>query len=204
LRDVRNPLPAAPAQPVLVDVEYPRGGVANSFVVREPLAERRWVTVTEHRAKPDWAQQIKSLVKGWYLEAERIVLVQDNLNTHTPAALYDAFAPAGDRQLIKQIEWHFTPKHGSWLNMVEIELSVLADQCLARRIPDLATMAREVAAWETARNAARATVALRFITSCARTTLDHIYPQISCGRVLSSFGPMSAFVYWPDLWYRWP
>jgi hypothetical protein len=178
LRDVRDPLPAAPAQPVRVDAEYTRGGVANCFMVCEPLAGRRWVIVTQHRAKADWALLIKTLVDVWYPQAKRIVLVQDNLNTHTPAGVYDAFAPAEAKRLIEKIEWHFTPKHGSWLNMAEIELSALSRQCLDRRIPDITALDTKVAAWVARRNAAGGAIDWRFTTDDARIKLKPLYPSI--------------------------
>jgi hypothetical protein len=177
LRDVRDPLPVAPAQPARVDAEYARGGVANLFLVCEPLVGRRWVTVTEHRTKRDWAHLIKTLVDEWYPDAERIVLVQDNLNTHTPAALYDTFAPAEAKRLIDKIDWHYTPKHGSWLNMAEIELSVLGRQCLDQRIPDVSALEREVAAWVVRRDAASHSIDWRFTTEDARIKLKRLYPS---------------------------
>jgi hypothetical protein len=178
LRAARDPLPPAPAQPAREDAEYVRGGVANVFMVCEPLAGRRWVTVTEHRTKRDWAHLIKTLVDERYPGAERIVLVQDNLNTHTPAALYEAFAPDEARRLVETIEWHYTPKHGSWLNMAEIELSALSRQCLDRRIPDAATLAAEVAAWVARRDGAGAAIDWRFTTEDARIKLKRLYPSI--------------------------
>jgi len=178
LRDVRDPLPLALAQSVRVDTEYARGGVVNCCMVCEPLAGRRWVTVTERRTKRDWAHQIKTLVDEHYPEAERIVLVQDNLNTHTPAALYEAFAPEEAKRLTDKIEWHFTPKHGSWLNMAEIELSALGRQCLDRRLPDAATVASEVAAWVARRNSASAAIDWRFTTDDARIKLKRLYPSL--------------------------
>jgi hypothetical protein len=178
LRDVRDPLPMAPARPAREDAEYARGGVATLFMVCEPLSGRRWVTVTERRTKRDWAQQIKALVDERYPEAERIVLVQDNLNTHTPAALYEAFPPAEAKRLIDKIEWHDTPKHGSWLNMAEIELSALSRQCLDRRIPDVATLETEIAGWGARRNGAGAPIGWRFTTEDARIKLRRLYPSI--------------------------
>ncbi len=178
LRDGRTPLPLAPAQPARVDAEYVRGGVVNCFMVCEPLAGQRRVTVTEQRTKRDWAQQIKSLVDDWYPEAERIVLVQDNLNTHTPAALYEVFAPWEAKRLVDKIEWHYTPKHGSWLNMAEIELSVLSRQCLNRRIPDAETLQAEITAWVDRRTAVGRTIDWRFTTDDARIKLKRLYPSL--------------------------
>jgi hypothetical protein len=178
LRDSRPPLPTRPGQPRRVDYEYERGGVMNLFLVCEPLAGRRWVTVTNRRTKVDWAHQIKTLVDVRYPQAERIVLVQDNLNTHTPASLYDAFPPAEAKRLADKLELHYTPKHGSWLNMAEIELSVLSRQCLDRRVPDVATLEAEVAAWEARRNTAGGKVDWRFTTEDARIRLKRLYPSI--------------------------
>jgi hypothetical protein len=177
LRDVRDPLPVAPGQPAKIDAEYARGGVTNLFLVCEPLAGRRWVTVTEHRTKQDWAQLIKTLVDEWYPDAERIVLVQDNLNVHTPAALYATFPPEEAKRLVDRIDWHYTPKHGSWLNMAEIELSALSRQCLHRRIPDVATLEAEVAAWGARRDAATTRITWRFTTADARIKLTRLYPS---------------------------
>ena len=176
LRDARAPLPAAPGRPERVDYEYERGGVVNLFLCCEPLRGRRWVTATERRTKADWAAQIKELVDVRYPEAERIVLVLDNLNTHTPAALYEAFPPAEAKRLADKLELHYTPKHGSWLNVAEIELSVLSRQCLDRRLPDVATLQAEVAAWEARRNAAGGAVDWRFTTAAARIKLKRLYP----------------------------
>ena len=178
LRDSRAPLPPAPAQVARVDYEYEREGVVNLFLFCEPLAGQRWVEVTEHRAKTDWAQQIKDLVDVRYPEAERIVLVMDNLNTHTPGALYDAFPPAEAKRLADKLEIHYTPKHGSWLNIAEIELSVLSRQCLERRVADFATLAQEVAAWQQRRNTAGGKVDWRFTAADARIKLKHLYPTI--------------------------
>jgi hypothetical protein len=178
LRDVRPPVPARPGQPARVDYEYERGGVVNLFLFCEPLAGRRWVDVTDHRTKADWAHQIRDLVEVRYPDAECIVLVMDNLNTHTPAALYEAFPPAEAKRLAEKLEIHYTPKHGSWLNIAEIELSVLSRQCLERRVPDCATLAAEVAAWQDDRNAARGTVDWRFTTADARIKLKRLYPSL--------------------------
>lgn len=148
LRDTRTPLPMEPGRAQRHDYEYERGGVVNLFLFCEPLQGRRWVDVTEQRTKTDWAYQVKELVDVRYPEAERIVLVMDNLNTHTPASLYEAFDPEEARRLTEKLQIHYTPKHGSWLNMAEIELSVLSRQCLDRRVPDFETLQAEVAAWQ--------------------------------------------------------
>jgi hypothetical protein len=161
-----------------VDYEYERGGVANLFLFCEPLAGQRWVSVTTQRTKLDWAGEIKTLVDIRYPDADRIILVMDNLNTHSPASLYEAFPPAEAKRLADKLEIHHTPKHGSWLNIAEIELSVLSRQCLDRRLPDVATLEAEVAAWQERRNATATTVDWRFTTADARMKLKRLYPAI--------------------------
>jgi len=177
--EVRTPLPVAPGQPARQDYEYVRNGVANLFMLCEPLAGWRHVSVTDQRTAVDFAHVIRDLVDVHYPQAERIVLVLDNLNTHTPAALYHAFPPAEAKRLADKLEWHFTPKHGSWLDMAEIELSVLSRQCLDRRIPDKATLKGEVALWQAQRNRLGTGVKWRFTTADARIKLHHLYPSIS-------------------------
>jgi DDE superfamily endonuclease len=177
LRDTRAPQLPGPGRPGRVDYEYERGGVVNCFLFCEPLQGQRWVAVTERRTKVDWAHQIRELVDVRYPGAERIVLVLDNLNTHTPAALYDAFPPAEAKRLADKLELHYTPKHGSWLNIAEIELSVLSRQCLDQRVPDGVTLGREVAAWQERRNEAACTVDWRFTTEDARIKLKRLYPS---------------------------
>jgi hypothetical protein len=182
----RSPLPLKSGQPERQDYEYGREGVANLFMCYEPLAGWRRVMIRERRTKVDWAWCIKELVEVHYPEAERLVLVMDNLNTHTPAALYEVFPPQEARGLAQRLEIHYTPKHGSWLNpvlsevegMAEIELSILARQCLDRRIPDPVTLTQEVAAWEEGRNTQGKTVDWRFTTTDARIKLKHLYPSI--------------------------
>jgi hypothetical protein len=176
--EVREPLAAGPGRAARYDYEYERNGTANLFIVCEPLAGWRHISVTERRTKLDWAQCIKELVELHYPDAEKIVLVVDNLNTHTPAALYEAFDPAEARRLLEKLEIHYTPKHGSWLNIAEIELSVLARQCLEQRIPDRETLTGEVSAWEEERNAAESSIDWRFTTTDARIKLKHLYPEI--------------------------
>jgi DDE superfamily endonuclease len=178
LRDARTPQAGRPGRPARVDYEYEREGVANLFLFCEPLAGRRWVDVTERRTKADWAYQIQELVEVRYPEAEGIVLVMDQLNTHTPAALYEVFPPADAKRLADKLEIHYTPKHGSWLNIAEIELSVLSRQCLDRRVPDFATLAAEVTAWQERRKAAGGTVDWRFTTDDARIKLKRLYPSL--------------------------
>ena len=178
LRDVRAAQPPAPGRLARVDSEYEREGVVNLFLGCEPLAGRRWVDVTAQRTRRDWALQIQQLVDVRYPDAERIVLVMDQLNVHTPGALYDVFSPAEAKRLAEKLEIHYTPKHGSWLNIAEIELSVLSRQCLDRRVPDAATLAREVHAWQERRNAAARPVDWRFTTADARIKLKRLYPSV--------------------------
>jgi hypothetical protein len=154
-----------------------RGGVCNLFLVTAPLRGWRHVAVSDRRTRLDFAHLIKELVDVHYPEAEQVVLVMDNLNTHTPASLSEAFPPAEAKRLADRLEIHYTPKHGSWLNMAEIELGVLAAQCLDRRLPDRPTLEREVVAWEEARNAATRTIDWRFTTADARIKLTHLYPS---------------------------
>jgi hypothetical protein len=179
--ETRTPLPAEPGQPERVDYEYERQGTANLFMAVEPLTGQRHVTVTDRRTAVDFAQVVKALLEVHYPHAEKVVLVLDNLNTHKPAALYQAFEPAVAWRLLERLEIHHTPKHGSWLNMAEIELSVLSQQCLNRRIPDTATLTREVAAWQQARNADPRPVNWRFTTADARIKLKRLYPSIEVG-----------------------
>ncbi len=178
LGDVTPPLPLAPGHPAREDYEYVRGGVCNLFLTCEPLRGRRHVTVSDRRTRRDFAHVIKELVDVQYPDAEQIVLVMDNLNTHSPASLYEAFAPAEARRLTDKLAIHYTPKHGSWLNMAEIELHALAGQCLDRRLPDQATLTAEVAAWEASRNAADSAIDWRFTTADARIKLKHLYPVL--------------------------
>jgi hypothetical protein len=176
--EVQTPLPIQPGQPARVDYEYERRGTANLFMVFEPLAGQRHVKVTDRRTAVDYAYVIRDLVDVYYPKAEKIVLVQDNLNTHAPASLYEAFEPAEARRILERLEIHYTPKHASWLNMAETELSVLGRQCLGRRIPDQPTLTREVAAWETKRNTALVKVDWQFTTADARIKLKRLYPSI--------------------------
>lgn len=176
LAETRPPQPPAPGRPARRDYEYERRGGACLAVAFDQHRGWRRVWAGERRTKRDFAGWLKDLVDEHYPDAETIRLVVDNLNTHSPAALYEAFAPAEARRIARKLEWHYTPKHGSWLNMVEIELSVLAKQCLNRRLPDLATLRRETTAYAARRNAAQATIDWRFTTPQARTKLDHLYP----------------------------
>ena len=176
--ETRTPLPVEPGQPERVDYEYDRCGTANLFLTCEPLTGRRHVTVTAQRTAVDFAKEVRDLLEVRYPQAERVVLVMDNLNTHKAAALYQAFGPAVARSLIDRLEIHYTPQHGSWLNMAEIELSVLSRQCLDRRLPDVDTLTQEVAAWEQARNSDARPVNWRFTTPDARIKLKRLYPSI--------------------------
>jgi hypothetical protein len=178
LAEVTPPRPAAPGHPRREDYEYVRQGVCNLFLVCEPLRGWRHVMVSDQRTRLDWAECVRQVVDVYFPDAEGITLVQDNLNTHTPASLYEAFPPAEAKRLADKLEIHYTPKHGSWLNMAEIELSVLAEQCLDRRLPDRATLEQEVAAWEQRRNAAGHRINWRFTTADARIRLKHLYPAI--------------------------
>lgn len=176
--ETRTPLPPQPDQPQRYDYEYERNGVNNLFMFFAPLQNWRHVKVTDRRTKADWARCMQELVDVHFPQAECIRVVQDNLNTHTPSALYEVFHPAEAKRILDRLEFHHTPKHGSWLNMAEIELSVLSRQCLSRRIPDTATLEREIAAWEKARNTKQATVNWRFTTADARIKLKRLYPSI--------------------------
>jgi transposase len=177
IAETRQPHPAQPGQPRRYDYEYARNGVCPLFLFCEPLPGWREVIVADRRTKLDWARAIKALLEVRYPLADRVILVMDNLNIHTPAALYAAFPPAEARRLLDRLELHYTPKHGSWLNMAEIELSVLTRQCLAQRIPDKATLIEEIAAWTRARNAAQTWIDWRFTTADARIKLQHLYPS---------------------------
>lgn len=178
-KETRLPIPARPGEPLRYDYEYERNGIANLFMFYDPFAGRRHVAVTDRRTKGDWAAQIKELLDVKYPQAEKIVLVLDNLNTHTGASLYEVFEPAEARRLLDRLEIHHTPKHGSWLNIAEIELSILTRQCLQRRIPDKRSLAREVSAWEQQRNGIQAKVNWRFTTDDARIKLKRLYPSLS-------------------------
>jgi DDE superfamily endonuclease len=177
--ETRAPLPAQPGQAARFDYEYKRHGTRNLFLFCEPQAGWRHVAVTEQRTMQDFAHQMKWLVDERYPEAEVIRVVLDNLNTHKPASLYETFPPAEAHRLRQKLEFHYTPKHGSWLNMAEIELSVFARRCLQRRIATAATLKRELAAVEATRNAAQATINWQFTTTDARVKLHRLYPSPS-------------------------
>ena len=178
LRDAREREEVRPGSAKREDYEYKREGVANLFLFCEPLRGQRWVDVTERRTRADWSYQIKELVDVRYREAERIVLVMDSLNTHSPSSLYEVFPPVEAKRLADKLEIHYTPKHGSWLNMAESELSVLSRQCLERRVPDMETLQAEVAAWQARRNAAESSINWRFTAEDARIKLKKLYPSI--------------------------
>lgn len=176
--ETRQPLPAQPGQPQRYDYEYRREGVCNLFIFFEPLRGWRHLKVTQRRTRHDWAWAMKDLVDVYYPDAERIIVLLDNLNTHNGASLYETFEPAEARRILERLEFHYTPKHGSWLNMAEIELSVFARQCLNRRIPDQDTLRHEVAALEAERNRSASAVNWRFTTADARIKLKKLYPVI--------------------------
>ena len=176
--EVREPIPCAPGRPERIDDEYVRNGVAEIFMEVEPLAGKRHVAVTERRTRKDWAWQIKEMLDVRYPNAIKVRLIMDNLNTHSTASFYETFAPQEARRLAERLEIHYTPKHGSWLNMAEIELSVLKGQFLNRRIPDMVTMQGEVAAWEKNRNNRTKKINWQFTTSDARIKLKRLYPNL--------------------------
>lgn len=178
LADKQESVACQAGKPARQDYEYKRNGVADLFIVFEPLQGKRFVEVTEKRRKIEWATVMKQVADELYPQAEKILVVLDNLNTHTPSAFYETFAPEEARRLVERFEFHFTPKHGSWLNMAEIELSALARQCLDRRIPDTDTLTEEVHAWQQQRNDEVVKVQWQFQTTDARTKLKHLYPKI--------------------------
>ena len=178
VKETRLPRRARPGAVGSYDYEYERNGVSNLFMLFAPLEGWRRVEVTDRRTKADWARVVKKLVDEDYADRERIVLVMDNLNTHHPASLYEVFEPAEARRIAQRLEVHYTPRHGSWLNMAEIELGVLARQCLDRRIPDQNILRSEVAAWQAERNQAEIRVDWRFTTADARIKLKSLYPSL--------------------------
>jgi len=175
--ETRAPAPVKPGKPARHDYEYERNGVANLFMMFAPLEGWRHVKVTDRRTATDFAHALRDLSDTHFADAVQIVLVQDNLNTHKPASLYEAFPAAEARRLVERFEWHYTPKHGSWLDMAESELGVLSSQCLDRRIPDKATLIREISAWETDRNKHHAKADWQFTTADARVKLKRLYPS---------------------------
>jgi hypothetical protein len=179
ISETRIPLPPRPGQVQCQDYEYKREGVANIFIVFAPLLGQRWTRVTKRRTYKDWAYLIRDIVDVLFPDADRVILVMDNLNTHVGGALYEAFPPTEARRILDKLEIHYTPKHGSWLNMAETELSVLSRQCLDRRIGTAQFLEREVSAWNRARNVSAATVDWQFTTTDARTKLKRLYPVIT-------------------------
>ena len=178
IKETRVPVPTRPGQPARHDYEYERNGTANLFMLFAPLEGWRQVTVTERHAAVDYAQVLRDLSDTHFPAAAKIVLVQDNLNTHKPASLYEAFPAAEARRLVERFEWHYTPKHGSWLDMAECELSVLSGQCLDRRIPDKQTLHEEVIAWQNGRNRNHTKADWQFTTADARIKLKQLYPAL--------------------------
>ncbi len=178
IKETRLPIEMKPGQEAKEDFEYERCGVANIFLASEPLTGKRYVEVTERKTKKDWAKFIKQIADDWYKDAPKITLVMDNLSTHKPSALYEAFEPKEAKRIWDRFEFVYTPKHGSWLNMAEIELNVLMGQCLNRRIDNIETMKKEVQAWQTHRNNKEAKIKWRFTTEDARIKLLKLYPSI--------------------------
>lgn len=178
IAETRTPIPGKAGAPTKIDHEYRRHGVASVWMFSEPLAGRRKVNVTGRRTAIDWAHQMRELVDVHYPHAECVTVVLDNLNTHTPASLYEAFAPAEARRIAEKLELVYTPKHGSWLNVAEIELSVLSRQCLDRRMPERSLITQEIAAWEDRRNQEACTIDWQFTTDNARIKLKHLYPKV--------------------------
>ena len=178
VKETREPLPPPPRAAMAYDYEYQRNGVSNLFMLFAPLEGWRRVEVTERRTRTDWARVVRKLVDEDYPDKERIVLVMDNLNTHHPASLYQAFEPAEARRIAERLEIHYTPKHGSWLNIAEIELGILARQCLDRRIPGQVVLGQETKAWQNQRNRDSIRVDWRFTTKDARIKLKSLYPSL--------------------------
>ena len=178
IKETRLPIPAKPGTVEKYDTEYERNGVSNMFMFFDPLEGKRHVEVTDQRTAVDWAHQIRNLVDVRHPQAELITLVMDNLNTHTGASLYKAFAPEEARRILDKLEIHYTPKHGSWLNMAEIELNILQNQCLNRRIEEIEIVKKEVNAWQEARNTKEAKINWRFTSKDARIKLKKLYPSI--------------------------
>jgi hypothetical protein len=178
IKETRVPIPPKPGRPARTDYEYERNGTANIFMLFAPLEGWRHVEVTDRHAAVDYAHLLRDVSDRWFPNATKIALVQDNLSTHKPASLYEAFPPAEARRLVERFEWHYTPKHGSWLNMAETELSVLSSQCLDRRIPDKDALVIEISTWEAARNKHHAKADWQFTTADARVKLKRLYPSL--------------------------
>ena len=178
LGDTREPLPMRPGDTKKIDSEYVRNGTCSIFAFIEPLGGKHHVSVREHRTATDWAEEIRYLAEEVYPDAEKIILVMDNLNTHKPASLYKAFPPEVARRILRRLEIHYTPKHGSWLDIAEIELNVMTRQCLDRRIDNITDLRSELEAWEDERNKNQATVNWQFRTADARIKLSSLYPVL--------------------------
>ncbi len=178
VKEIIEPLSPQPGQKERYDYQYERNGTANIFMVCNPIEGWRMAKVTERRTAIDYAHLLKEIVDDYFVDAYRITIVQDNLNTHSPASLYKAFPPEEARRILNRLDFCYTPKHGSWLNMAEIELSVLSRQCLNRRIPDLTTLTEEVDAWVKQRNGQDTWIDWRFTTQDARIKLQKLYPSI--------------------------
>jgi hypothetical protein len=178
IQDLVDALPVRPENPAKFDSEYQRNGVSNLFMIFEPLQGKRHVKVTDRRTKVDWAECIKFIVDELYPKALKVTIVMDNLNTHTPASLYVRFDPATAKRIADKLDIQYTPKHGSWLNMAEIEFSALSRQCLNRRIPTQEKLIQEVVAWETARNSSTVGCDWQFTTAEARIKLKKLYPTV--------------------------
>lgn len=179
IKETRTSIPMKPSSEAKIDYEYERCGVANIFIASEPLQGKRYVEVTLRKTKRDWAKFVKKIADKWYKQAKKIILVMDNLATHTAAALYETFEPEEAKRLWDRFEFVYTPKHGSWLNMAEIELNVLMGQCLNRRIDNMKAMEEEVKAWESHRNNKKAVINWQFTTQDARIKLKRLYPTIN-------------------------
>ncbi len=179
VKETLVPIPAERGQPERVDYEYERNGTANLFMVSEPMVGWRRVEVTKQRTALDYAHLLKTLVDVDYAQADKVIVIADNLNTHSPASLYKAFEPTEAQRILSRLEFCHTPKHGSWLNMAEIELSILSRQCLDRRLPDMDVLKREVAVWQDNRNHEETWIDWRFTTADARVKLKRLYPSIN-------------------------
>ena len=177
-KETRKPRQMKPGMPVRYDYEYERNGVCNVFMFFEPFKGKRYILITQRRTKVDWAMQIKDMLNNQYPNARKVVLVMDNLNTHKGASLYESFPPEEARRLLERLEIHYTPKHGSWLNIAEIELRILSGQCLNRRIPDIAAIQQETIEWQNQRNSLHAKVDWHFFNEDARIKLKRLYPTL--------------------------
>lgn len=187
LAETREPIPMKEGKPKREDYEYEREGTCSLFVACEPLAGKRYLKVTKQRTKKDWALFMQEVIDMHYWEAEKIILVMDNLNTHVLSSFYEAFDAPTARRLVEKVEIHYTPKHGSWLNMAEIELSILARQCLSDRMPSREFVETQVSAWQTERNQAQIHINWRFTTEEARIKLKRLYPSLEAGGEATSF-----------------